>query len=211
MQTEHCSQEFSQLCCNARREPEDAAWCLRWPSREVWCRNLPHAGWCEARDENREHVGNMRDRDRVFSATCIGVVWQLRQEQWKQLRPVVLVAEADEGVALVIVMHAVPRVDRRIYAMDISTSVAGMHNAKVSHDDRCRDRIWRKMTIRYKVSESLHEQSQKTKFSLIGVHFDSGLSCNLTQERDMFFLLKKNQKLTSQQKRNNTRGEHKRM
>ena len=39
--------------------------------------------------------------DRVFSATCVGV------------RPVVPEAEADQGVALVIVMLSVPRVDRQ--------------------------------------------------------------------------------------------------
>ena len=33
--------------------------------------------------------------DRVFSATCIGVPWQLRPDQRNLARPVVLVAEAD--------------------------------------------------------------------------------------------------------------------
>ena len=54
--------------------------------------------------------------DRVFSATCIGVPWQLRPEQRMLLRRVLLVAEADQFVALVIVMPAVQRVDRRRYA-----------------------------------------------------------------------------------------------
>ena len=48
--------------------------------------------------------------DRVFSETSIGVPWRLRPDQRKLLRPVVLVAEADQGVAPVIVMPAVPTV-----------------------------------------------------------------------------------------------------
>ena len=50
--------------------------------------------------------------DRVFSATCIGVPLQLRPDQPTLARPVVPVAEADQGVALVIVMRAVPKTDR---------------------------------------------------------------------------------------------------
>ena len=42
--------------------------------------------------------------DRVFSATCIGILWQLRLDQRNLARPVVPEAEADQGVALVIVM-----------------------------------------------------------------------------------------------------------
>ena len=71
------------------------------------------------------------------------------------MRPVVPEAEADQGVAPVIVMPAVPRVDRRRYVTkrdlvkygytdecQACTQLAsGMHNAKVPHDDRCRDRI----------------------------------------------------------------------
>ena len=85
--------------------------------------------------------------DRVFSATCVEVPWQLR--------PVVPEAEAEQGVAPVIVMPAVPRVDRRRYVTkrdlvkygytdecQACTQLAsGMHNAKVPHDDSCRDRI----------------------------------------------------------------------
>ena len=66
-----------------------------------------------------------------------------------------LVAEADQGVALVIVMPAVTRVDQRRYVTkrhlvkyghtddcQASTQLAaGTHHAKVPHDDRCRDRI----------------------------------------------------------------------
>ena len=93
--------------------------------------------------------------DRVFSATCVGVPWQLRPDQRNLVRLVVLEAEAEQGVALVIVMVAVPRVDRRRYVTkrdlvkygyidecQACTQLAsGMHNAKVPHDDRCRDRI----------------------------------------------------------------------
>ena len=42
------------------------------------------------------------------SATCIGVPWQLRPDYRKLERLVVLVEEADEGVAPVIVMPTVP-------------------------------------------------------------------------------------------------------
>ena len=91
----------------------------------------------------------------MFSATCVGVLWQLRQDQRNLVRPVVPEAEADQGVAPVIVMPAVPRVDRRRYVTkrdlvkygytdecQACTQLAsGMHNAKVPHDDRCRDRI----------------------------------------------------------------------
>ena len=76
-------------------------------------------------------------------------------DQRKLARPVVLVAEADQDVGLVIVMPAVPRTDRRRYVTkrdlvkygytdecQACTQLAsGMHNAKVPHDDRCRDRI----------------------------------------------------------------------
>ena len=71
------------------------------------------------------------------------------------MRPVVPEAEAEQGVAPVIVMPVVPRVDRRRYVTkrdlvkygytdecQACTQLAsGMHNAKVPPDDRCRDRI----------------------------------------------------------------------
>ena len=93
--------------------------------------------------------------DRVFSATCVGVPWQLRPDQRNLVRLVALEAEAEQGVAPVIVMPAVPKVDRRRYVTkrdlvkygytdecQACTQLAsGMHNAKVPHDDRCRDRI----------------------------------------------------------------------
>ena len=64
-------------------------------------------------------------------------------------------AEADQGVAPVIVMPAGPKTDLRRYVTkrdlvkygytdgwQACTQLAlGMHNAKVPHDDRCRDRI----------------------------------------------------------------------
>ena len=93
--------------------------------------------------------------DRVFSATCIGVPWQLRPDQRNLARPVVPVAEADHGVAPVIVMPAVPKTDRGRYVTKrdlvkygytdechaCTQLASGMHNAKVPHDDRCRNRI----------------------------------------------------------------------
>ena len=42
--------------------------------------------------------------DRVFSATCVGVPWQLRPDQRNLVRPVVPEAEAEQGVAPVIMM-----------------------------------------------------------------------------------------------------------
>ena len=93
--------------------------------------------------------------DRVFSASCVGVPWQLRPDQRNLVRLVVPEAEAEQGVAPVIVMPVAPRVDRRRYVTkrdlvkygytdecQACTQLAsGMHNAKVPHDDRCRDRI----------------------------------------------------------------------
>ena len=93
--------------------------------------------------------------DRVFSVTCIGVPWQLRPVQRNLARPVVPEAEADQGVAPVMVTLAASRTDRRRYVTkrdlvkygysdecQACTQLAsGMHNAKVPHDDRCRDRI----------------------------------------------------------------------
>ena len=96
-----------------------------------------------------------REMDRVFSATCVGVPWQLRPDQRNLVRPVVPEAEAEQGVAPVIVMPAVPKVDRRRSVTkrhlvkygytdecQACTQLASaMHNAKVPHEDRCRDRI----------------------------------------------------------------------
>ena len=93
--------------------------------------------------------------DRVFSATCVGVPWQLRPDQRNLVRLVVPEAEAERGVATVIVMPAVPRVDRRRHftkrdlvkygytdeCQACTQLASGMHNAKVPHGDRCRDRI----------------------------------------------------------------------
>ena len=93
--------------------------------------------------------------DRVFSATCVGVPWQLRPDQRNLVRPVVPETEAEQGVALVIVMPAFPKVDRRRYVtknnlvkygytdecQSCTQLASGMHNAEVPHDDRCRARI----------------------------------------------------------------------
>ena len=79
----------------------------------------------------------------------------LRPDQRSLVRPVVPAAEAEQGVAHVIVMPAVPNTDRRRYVtkedlvklgytdecQPCTQLVSGMHNAKVLHDDRCRDRI----------------------------------------------------------------------
>ena len=93
--------------------------------------------------------------DRVFSATCVGVLCQLRPDQRNLVRPVVPEAEAEHGGSPLIVMPAVPKVDRRRYVTKrdlvkygytdecqaCMQFASGMHNAKVPHDDRCRDRI----------------------------------------------------------------------
>ena len=88
----------------------------------------------------------------------------------ESVRPDVSEAEAEQSVAPVIVMPAVPKFDRRRYVTkrdlvkyvytdecQACTQLAsGMHNVKVLHDDRCRDRIgdsWQVMTIRDKLSE----------------------------------------------------------
>ena len=68
--------------------------------------------------------------DRVLSATCIGVPWQLRPDQRNLARPVVPEAEADQGVAPVIVMPAVPKTDRRKY-------VTKRDLVKYGHTDEC--------------------------------------------------------------------------
>ena len=51
--------------------------------------------------------------DRVFSATCMGVPSQLRPDQRNLAGLVVPEAEADQGVAPVIVIPAVPKTDQR--------------------------------------------------------------------------------------------------
>ena len=98
--------------------------------------------------------------DRVLSVTCIGVPLQLRPDQRSLARLVVPEAEADQGVAPVIVMPAAPKTDRRRYVTkrdlvkygytdecQACTQLAsGMHNAKLPHDDRCRDRYGELLT-----------------------------------------------------------------
>ena len=74
------------------------------------------------------HVGHHERSDAAIFLTPDGVKkgtriarmleherWQLRPDQRNLVRPVVLVAEADQGVANVIVMPAVPKIDRRRY------------------------------------------------------------------------------------------------
>ena len=82
-------------------------------------------------------------------------VLEFLADQRNLVRPVVPEAEAEQGVGPVIVMPVAPRVDRGryvtkrdlvkygyTYECQACTQLAsGMHNAKVPHDDRCRDRI----------------------------------------------------------------------
>ena len=65
--------------------------------------------------------------DRVFSVTCIGVPGQLRRDQRNLVRLVVPEAEADQGVAPVIVMPAVPKTDRRRYVTKRDIVKCGIH------------------------------------------------------------------------------------
>ena len=76
---------------------------------------FPHARLCEEGNENCETMMEHERWDRVFSATCIGVPWQLRPDQRNLTRPVVPEAEVEQGVATVIVMPVVPKTDRRRY------------------------------------------------------------------------------------------------
>ena len=91
------------------------------------------------------------------------IVRMLEHARWDRVfpdqrnlaRPVVPEAEADQSVAPVIVMRVDPRVDRKRYVTKRDLVMYGytnecqactqlascMHNAKVPHDDRCRDRI----------------------------------------------------------------------
>ena len=75
--------------------------------------------------------------DRVFSATCVGVPWQLRPDQRHLVRPVVPEAETEQGVAPVIVMLAVPKIDRRRYVTKRDLvkcgRVSSMHAVGVRH------------------------------------------------------------------------------
>ena len=98
-------------------------------------------------------------------------------DQRKLARPVVLVAKADQDVGLVIVMHAVPKIDRRRYVTkrdlvkygytdecQACTQLAsGMHNAKVLTTTDAEIALassWRKTTTRDKLSECRQEPSQ---------------------------------------------------
>ena len=79
---------------------------LRCPcgtSREIWCCDFPHARWCEERNENCKDDGT---RD--------GIACSVQRVLERNLvRPVVPEAEAEQGVAPVIVMPAVPKVDHQ--------------------------------------------------------------------------------------------------
>ena len=86
------------------------------------------------------------------------MVWSKERESrecWSMTRFVVTASAADQGVALVIVMPVVPRGDQRRYVTKrdlrkfgytderqaCTQLAAGMHNVKVPHHGRCRDRI----------------------------------------------------------------------
>ena len=53
--------------------------------------------------KRRTRIATLLEHERwdlVFSATCVGVFWQLRLDQRNLARPVVPEAEADQGVCL---------------------------------------------------------------------------------------------------------------
>ena len=54
----------------ARRRPEIVARCLCGTSREIWCCNFPHAGWCEERNENCKNDGTREMGSRVQCNVC---------------------------------------------------------------------------------------------------------------------------------------------
>ena len=122
--------------------------------REIWCCNFPHARWCEERNENCENDGTREMGSRVQCNVCWSSL-AIETRSTESGETVVLEAEAEQGVAPVIVMPAVPRVDRRrfvtkrdlvkyVYTDECQACAQlapGMHNAKVPHDDRCRDGI----------------------------------------------------------------------
>ena len=109
------------------------------------------------------------------------------------MRLVVPEAEAEQGVAPVILVPAVPKVDRRRYVTkrdlvkygytdecQACTQLAsGMHNAKVPHDDRCRDRIGELMASDddqrqvQRVSGSVHAEVE-IPFPEVGEEVDVG-------------------------------------
>ena len=54
--------------CNTRRRPKDAAWCLRGPSREMRCRNLLPARWCETENDNLLYRSSVATEERSAEA-----------------------------------------------------------------------------------------------------------------------------------------------
>ena len=78
--------------------------CLCGTSREIWCCRSFLTPDGVQRETRIARMMEHERWDRVFSVTCIGVPWQLRPDQRNLARPVVPEAEAEQGVALVIVM-----------------------------------------------------------------------------------------------------------
>ena len=105
--------------------------------------------------KRRTRIARMWEHERwdlVFVPACIVVPWQRRPEQRELWRLVVRLAEADQGVAPVIVTPAIPRGDPRRCVTKRDLAKCGMHKAKVLHHDRCREgELWQKMTIRQRV------------------------------------------------------------
>ena len=109
----------------------------------------------DSKDSKDETGARTRTRTRIRLNVGIVESADTTRKTVGAVRPVVPEAETDQGVAPVIVMPATRRTDRRRYVTkrdlvkygytdecQACTQLAsGMHNAKVPHDDRCRDRI----------------------------------------------------------------------
>ena len=140
-------------------------------SREIWCHGLSHATWCEERNENCENDGTREMGSRVQCNVCLSSLAVETGSMGNLVRPVVPDAEADQGVAPVIVMPVVPKVDRRRYVTKrdlvklwVHRRVSSMHAVGVRHAPMRRflmmtdaeialARSWQVMTIRDKLSE----------------------------------------------------------
>ena len=98
---------------------------LRGVYEEIWCRDLSHARWCEERNENCENDGTREMGSRVQCNVCwssFAVETGSTGRRYVTKRDLVKYGYTDECQAC-------------------TQLASGMHNAKVPHDNRCRDRI----------------------------------------------------------------------
>ena len=150
--------------------------CCVVSTRDIGCHNLRHATWCETENQNRNNVGAREMGSRVQCNMHRSSV-ATEPDQRKLARPVVLVAKADQDVGLVIVVHAVPKIDwgRYVTKRDLvkygytdecqacTQLASGMHNAKVLTTTDAEIALassWQVTTTRDKLSECRQEPSQ---------------------------------------------------